>query len=193
MITSSSSANAVQTTNLHYHHLSSSLQLTNKSGINSNSALSSSSATVSTTTSTDDNDDDKDPPLFEPFLKGIRRDYKMRLPNYGADITDGLNTQCLAATLFLFFACLAPAIGFGALFGSVTNGAIGTMEMVSSTAMCGFIYAITSAQPLTIIGSTGPVLAFVAALVQLAEKMNLPFLPLYAWTGIWTSGILLAR
>lgn len=193
LITSSSaSANAVQTTNLHQHHLSSSLQLTDKSGIKSNSALSSSSSAAAVATTTDD-DDDKDPPLFEPFLKGIRRDYKMRLPNYGADITDGLNTQCLAATLFLFFACLAPAIGFGALFGSVTNGAIGTMEMVSSTAMCGFIYAITSAQPLTIIGSTGPVLAFVAALVQLAEKMNLPFLPLYAWTGIWTSGILLAR
>ena len=55
---------------------------------------------------------------------------------------------------------------------------------------CGFIYALFSAQPLTIIGSTGPVLAFVATLVQLANKANLPFLPLYAWTGIWTSGIL---
>lgn len=136
--------------------------------------------------------DDKDPPLFESPLKGITRDYKMRLPLYKSDIADGLNTQCLAATCFLFFACLAPAVGFGALFGSVTNGAIGTMEMVSSTALCGVIYALTSAQPLTIIGSTGPVLAFVAALVKLAEKLNLPFLPLYAWTGIWTSGILLA-
>eukprot|EP00985_Skeletonema_marinoi_P003346 scaffold1414_cov175-Skeletonema_marinoi.AAC.5 len=134
--------------------------------------------------------DDKDPPLFEGLLKGITRDYKMRLPLYKSDITDGLNTQCLAAICFLFFACLSPAIGFGSLFGAVTNGAIGTMEMVSSTAMCGFIYALTSAQPLTIIGSTGPVLAFVAALVQLADKMGLPFLPLYAWTGIWTSGIL---
>jgi len=134
----------------------------------------------------------KDPPLFEAPFKGIARDYKMRLPLYGSDIKDGLNSQCLAATLFLFFACLAPAVGFGSLFGTVTSGAIGTMEMVSSTAMCGFIYALSSAQPLTIIGSTGPVLAFVATLVQFANKANLPFLPLYAWTGIWTSGILLA-
>lgn len=133
---------------------------------------------------------DEKTPLFEAPLKGISRDYKMRLPLYKSDIKDGLNTQCLAAILFLFFACLSPAIGFGSLFGAVTNGAIGTMEMVSSTAMCGFIYAMTSAQPLTIIGSTGPVLAFVATLVQLADKMGLPFLPLYAWTGIWTSGIL---
>ena len=150
----------------------------------------SSRLSMSTTDTAVVDDNHKDPPLFEAPLKGIVRDYKMRLPLYKSDVTDGLNTQCLAATLFLFFACLAPAVGFGSLFGQVTNGAIGTMEMVSSTAMCGFIYALTSAQPLTIIGSTGPVLAFVATLVKLAEKLNLPFLPLYAWTGIWTSGIL---
>ena len=103
----------------------------------------------------------------------------------------GIQTQSLAATLFLFFACLAPAVGFGGLFAAATNGAIGTIEMVSSTAACGFIYALTSAQPLTIIGSTGPVLAFVACLAQLATAMKLPFLPLYAWTGLWTSAILL--
>ena len=93
--------------------------------------------------------------------------------------------------MFLFFACLAPAVGFGGLFGLVTNGAIGTMEMVGSTAACGIFYALFAAQPLTIIGSTGPVLAFVATLVQLAESTGLPFLPLYSWTGLWTAGILL--
>ena len=150
---------------------------------------------ASATSTADDVDEggSKDPPLFEPFLEGIVRDYRMRLPLYKSDVVDGLNVQCLAATLFLFFACLAPAVGFGALFGSVTNGAIGTMEMVSSTAACGVIYALAAAQPMTIIGSTGPVLAFVATLVKLAEKLNLPFLPLYAWTGIWTSAILLVR
>ncbi|KAL7518628.1 hypothetical protein ACHAWX_003438 [Stephanocyclus meneghinianus] len=140
-----------------------------------------------------DESSDKDPPLFEPIFKGVSRDYGMRLPLYKSDIIDGLNTQCLAAILFLFFACLAPAVGFGALFGTATKGAIGTMEMVSSTALCGVIYALFSGQPLTIIGSTGPVLAFVAALFKLAEAQNLPFLPLYAWTGIWTSGILFLR
>ncbi len=100
--------------------------------------------------------------------------------------------QCLAATCFLFFACLAPAVGFGGLFTAATGGSIGTIEMVSSTAACGFIYSLFSAQPLTIIGSTGPVLAFVACLAQLAKSMNLPFLPLYTWTGLWTSAILFA-
>jgi len=133
-----------------------------------------------------------DEPMFEGIGKGINRDWKARFPLYKSDITDGLNTQCLAATLFLFFACLSPAVGFGGLFATATNGAIGTIEMVSSTAICGFLYSLFSAQPLTIIGSTGPVLAFVACLAQLAKVASLPFLPLYAWTGLWTSGILLA-
>jgi hypothetical protein len=73
-------------------------------------------------------------PMLESIGEGIKRDYKARLPLYKSDITDGLNTQCLAATLFLFFACLAPAVGFGGLFAAATGGAIGTIEMVSSTA-----------------------------------------------------------
>lgn len=98
--------------------------------------------------------------------------------------------QCLATTLFLFFACLAPAVGFGGLFASATGGAMGTIETIFSTAFSGILYALFAAQPLTIIGSTGPVLAFVATLYHFAQKMNLPFLPLYAWTGLWTSGIM---
>lgn len=129
-------------------------------------------------------------PIFERLGAGIWRDYSKRIPHLKSDVTDGLNTQCLAATLFLFFACLAPAVGFGGLFAVATGGAIGTMEMVTSTAACGVVYALFSAQPLTIIGSTGPVLAFVATLATLAKQMSLPFLPLYAWTGLWTSLIL---
>lgn len=130
------------------------------------------------------------PPLFEGLGVGIRRDLSARIKYFASDFTDGVSVQCLAATLFLLFACLAPAVGFGGLFAAATNGAIGTVEMVSSTAICGILYALLAAQPMTIIGSTGPVLAFVACLAQLAHVMNLPFLPLYAWTGLWTAGIL---
>uniref|UniRef100_A0A7S1UPF3 Bicarbonate transporter-like transmembrane domain-containing protein n=1 Tax=Grammatophora oceanica TaxID=210454 RepID=A0A7S1UPF3_9STRA len=34
-------------------------------------------------------------------------------------------------------------------------------------------------------------MAFTISLAQLAKQLSLPFLPLYAWTGIWTSGMLL--
>lgn len=93
------------------------------------------------TTFASETKDDKNPPIFETFLQGVRRDYSMRLPHYKSDVTDGINTQCLAATLFLFFACLAPAVGFGTLFGAATNGAIGTMEMAK------ILHAVLPTQP----------------------------------------------
>jgi hypothetical protein len=37
----------------------------------------------------------------------------------------------------------------------------------------------------------GPNLAFTISLAQLAKSLSLPFLPLYAWTGLWTAGLLL--
>jgi hypothetical protein len=129
--------------------------------------------------------------VFEPFFVGVKRDFTRRLPLYKSDITDGINAQSLATTLFLFFACLAPAIGFGGILDVATNGAMGTIEMVSSTAFCGVMYALCSAQPIQLVGPMGPVLAFTVSLAQLAKIMSLPFLPLYAWTGLWTSGMLL--
>ena len=53
----------------------------------------------------------------------------------------------MAVILFLFFACLAPAVGFGGLFAVATDGAIGAIEMISSTAICGLINSLFSAQP----------------------------------------------
>lgn len=44
--------------------------------------------------------------LFEGIGVGIKCNYKMRLPLYKSDNTDGLTVQCLAGTLFLFLACL---------------------------------------------------------------------------------------
>jgi len=125
--------------------------------------------------------------LVEGFGVGIRRDVKARLPYYKSDIADGVSVKSVSAVLYLFFACLAPAVAFGSVQGTTTKGAIGAVEYVASTAVCGVVYALMSAQPLTIIGSTGPVLAFTSVLYGLATKLGVPFLPLYAWTGLWSS------
>lgn len=43
--------------------------------------------------------------------------------------------------------------------------------MIAATALCGMVYAAFSGQPLTIIGSTGPVLAFIAVLYKTAARL----------------------
>jgi hypothetical protein len=48
---------------------------------------------------------------------GLVNDVKRRFPHYKSDITDGLNLQCLAAAIFMYFAALSASITFGGLMG----------------------------------------------------------------------------
>jgi mannitol/fructose-specific phosphotransferase system IIA component (Ntr-type) len=119
------------------------------------------------------------------FAGGFFDDIRRRIPHYFSDFKDGFNFKSVASVLFLYFACLAAAVAFGGLMGYSTNGAIGVTEMITATAICGVIYALTSGQPLTILGGTGPLLVFTTMLYGMCEKYQIPFLPTYAWVGIW--------
>ncbi|MBW3599226.1 MAG: PTS sugar transporter subunit IIA [Planctomycetes bacterium] len=117
---------------------------------------------------------------------GLVRDARRRLPHYLSDFRDGLHTKALSSTLFLFFACVAPAVTFGGVMATYTDNHIGALEMLLASAICGVVYALFSGQPLIILGGTGPLLIFTAFLYQNCETRGIPFLPVYAWVGIWT-------
>lgn len=51
---------------------------------------------------------------------GLINDVKRRYPKYLSDLKDGLNLQVIAAFVFIYFACLSPAITFGGLLGKDT-------------------------------------------------------------------------
>jgi mannitol/fructose-specific phosphotransferase system IIA component (Ntr-type) len=122
---------------------------------------------------------------------GVRNDIARRWPHYISDFVDGFNAKCLASTLFLFFACLAPAVTFGGVMAVQTDGHIGAVEMILASAFCGVMFAIFSGTPLIILGGTGPLLVFTAILYQLCNDMEIPFLSTYAWVGLWSAGFLL--
>ena len=48
-------------------------------------------------------------------------------------------------------------------------------------------YALFAGQPMSFLGPTGLTLAFTAALFNFTTSKGFPFLPLYSWTGLWTS------
>jgi hypothetical protein len=52
---------------------------------------------------------------------GVINDFKRRFPFYLSDITDGISMQVLSTGLFIYFACLAPAIAFGGLYGEQSS------------------------------------------------------------------------
>ena len=79
---------------------------------------------------------------------------------YWSDYKDALSLQCIAAFTFLYFACLTPLITFGGLLGEATENRLGTMESLCSGFLCGIVFGLFAGQPMTILGSTGPVLVF---------------------------------
>lgn len=120
---------------------------------------------------------------------GLVRDVRRRYPKYLSDFKDALNSQCMAAVIFIYFAALSPAITFGGLLGETrrwndrppanklpiletvaegvclllgekTDGLIGVSELIVSTAVQGVVFCLLGAQPLLIVGFSGPLLVF---------------------------------
>jgi len=48
-------------------------------------------------------------------------DVKRRYRLYKSDILDGLNPQCIASIIFLYFACITPIVTFGGLMSQKTG------------------------------------------------------------------------
>jgi hypothetical protein len=120
---------------------------------------------------------------------GIVADAKRRWPHYVGDFKDGIHSKSIASVMFLFFACLAPAVTFGGLMADATDGDIGAVEMILASAVCGTIFALFAGQPLIILGGTGPLLVFTGILWQGCDDLGIDFLPAYAWVGFWTAAI----
>lgn len=118
---------------------------------------------------------------------GLIRDVRRRYPHYLSDFRDALDPQCLAAVIFIYFAALSPAITFGGLLGKArlrvgagspqgpglsapervpatpgekTQDLIGVSELIMSTALQGVVFCLLGAQPLLVIGFSGPLLVF---------------------------------
>ena len=128
--------------------------------------------------------------LLSRLFGGLVQDIRRKARWYISDFKDALHVQTLASFFFMYFACLTPIITFGGLLGSATNDNMvcllgvqclatsclvikpptltltltfwiqAAMESLVSGAICGVTYHLFSGQPLTIIGSTGPVLVF---------------------------------
>uniref|UniRef100_A0A182QDR8 Anion exchange protein n=1 Tax=Anopheles farauti TaxID=69004 RepID=A0A182QDR8_9DIPT len=143
-----------------------------------------------------DGGDGKKPPK-NPLEKtnrlwgGLINDIKRRYPMYKSDIMDGLNTETLAATIFMYFAALSTAITFGGLSSDKTHNLIGISETLVSASMVGVVFHLLAGQPLVIIGTTGPLLLFDEALNQFCIANDFSFLTVRVYVGCWLAVIAL--
>uniref|UniRef100_A0A915Q2T8 Anion exchange protein n=1 Tax=Setaria digitata TaxID=48799 RepID=A0A915Q2T8_9BILA len=141
--------------------------------------------------------EEEDSHASDPALKrtgrlfgGLILDIKRKIPWYLSDFADSLNLQCVATFCFMYFALLAPIVTFGGLLEEATHQRMAAMENLFGGAICGVIYHLFSGQPLTIIGSTGPVLVFETIVFDLCTSLNLDYLSFRFWIHVWTAFIL---
>ncbi|XP_039997918.1 sodium-driven chloride bicarbonate exchanger-like [Xiphias gladius] len=118
---------------------------------------------------------------------GLVFDIKRKAPHYLSDYTDAISLQCLASFLFLYCACMSPVITFGGLLGEATEGRVSAIESLFGASMTGIAYSLFAGQPLTILGSTGPVLVFEKILFKFCKDYGLSYLSLRACIGLWTA------
>ncbi|XP_055750719.1 sodium bicarbonate cotransporter 3-like isoform X2 [Salvelinus fontinalis] len=118
---------------------------------------------------------------------GLVMDIKRKAPFYWSDIRDSLNLQCLASVLFLYCACMSPVITFGGLLGEATKGNISAIESLFGASLTGVAFSLFAGQPLTILGSTGPVLVFEKILFKFCKDYGLSYLSLRTSIGLWTA------
>ncbi|XP_062842116.1 sodium bicarbonate cotransporter 3 isoform X2 [Trichomycterus rosablanca] len=121
------------------------------------------------------------------FFGGLVCDVKRKAPFYWRDIRDGLSLQCLASVLFLYCACMSPVITFGGLLGEITHNNISAIESLFGASLTGVAYSVFAGQPLTVLGSTGPVLVFEKILFKFCSEYGLSYLPLRTSIGLWTA------
>uniref|UniRef100_A0A671YV75 Anion exchange protein n=2 Tax=Sparus aurata TaxID=8175 RepID=A0A671YV75_SPAAU len=116
---------------------------------------------------------------------GMVRDLKRRFRHYISDYTDALNPQVLAAVIFIYFAALSPAITFGGLLADKTEKMMGVSELMVSTCIQGVIFCLISAQPVLIIGFSGPLLVFEEAFYAFCKSQGIEYIVGRIWVGMW--------
>ncbi|XP_071569996.1 electroneutral sodium bicarbonate exchanger 1 isoform X6 [Temnothorax nylanderi] len=122
---------------------------------------------------------------------GLINDVKRKAPFYVSDFKEALALQCVASFIFLYFACLSPIITFGGLLSEATGKNMAAMESLVSGFVCGIGYGFFSGQPLTILGSTGPVLVFETIVYEFCKKVDWDYMPFRFWIGTWIAVILM--
>lgn len=124
--------------------------------------------------------------------QGMFEDLRQRLPYYVSDFVDGFLGEktlqkTLSATIFLYFACILPAIAFGVLNAHNTDGKIGVMAAIVGQFIGGILFSLLAGQPLVVIMTTAPIALYIKIVVAVAEEHDMDFYALYTCVGLWNA------
>ncbi|PPJ59941.1 hypothetical protein CBER1_11870 [Cercospora berteroae] len=117
---------------------------------------------------------------------GIKNDIRQRIPFYWSDWKDACNYRTVPAVAYMYFANLLPALAFSFDMFARTNDSFGVNEVLLAQVIGCCMYSIFAAQPLVIVGVTGPIAIFAYTIYDIVTTQGYDYFVFWAWIGIWS-------
>ncbi|EFP07596.1 CRE-ABTS-3 protein [Caenorhabditis remanei] len=129
------------------------------------------------------------PEAWYPF-RGLKDEFKRRLAIYPSDYLDGIRghktvQKLFSTVVFLYFACLLPAIAFGVLNDDNTKGAINVRKVIIAQAIGGIFFSLFGGQPMIILLTTVPLAIYIKVIFKISQELGYDFLAMYACVGLF--------
>ncbi|KAK2603761.1 hypothetical protein QQS21_004046 [Conoideocrella luteorostrata] len=120
------------------------------------------------------------------LLRGMVNDVRRRLPYYVSDWLDAWDYRVVPATVYMYFANILPALAFSLDMFSKTGSNYGVNEVLLASVLGSVVFSIFAAQPLIIVGVTGPITVFNYTVYDIMKDTGINYIGFMAWIGIWS-------
>ncbi|CAO2648659.1 Nn.00g079260.m01.CDS01 [Neocucurbitaria sp. VM-36] len=120
--------------------------------------------------------------LFSGMINDIRR----RAPYYWSDWRDAWDYRVVPATVYMYFANILPALAFSLDMFAKTDQSFGVNEVLLSSVLASVVFSLAAAQPLVIVGVTGPITVFNYTVYDIITPRGTNYFAFMCWIGIWS-------
>ncbi|KAJ4340924.1 hypothetical protein N0V95_007378 [Ascochyta clinopodiicola] len=119
------------------------------------------------------------------LFSGMVNDVKRRVPFYWSDYADAWDYRVVPATVYMYFANILPALAFSLDMFVKTDMSFGVNEVLLSSVLGSVVFSLAAAQPLVIVGVTGPITVFNYTVYDIITPRGTNYFAFMCWIGIW--------
>ncbi|KAL3425865.1 anion exchange protein 4 protein [Phlyctema vagabunda] len=122
------------------------------------------------------------------LFRGMVNDLKRRAPFYTSDWTDAWDYRVVPATVYMYFANILPALAFSLDMFAKTDMSYGVNEVLLASVLGSVVFAVFAAQPLVIVGVTGPITVFNYTVYDIMVPTGTNYFAFMCWIGMQGAG-----
>ncbi|KAH7117681.1 HCO3 transporter family-domain-containing protein [Dendryphion nanum] len=120
------------------------------------------------------------------LFSGMVNDVRRRAPYYWSDWKDAWDYRIVPATIYMYCANILPALAFSLDMFEKTDQTFGVNEVLLASVLAAVVFSIAAAQPLVIVGVTGPITVFNYTVYDIMVPRGTNYLAFMAWIGLWS-------